>query len=43
MGLQDGLAEPEFTRIVLILNVYFSKLKILLLSLLLKIKFTKNL
>ena len=44
LALIDGaLAEPEFTRIVLILNVYFSKLKILLLSLLLKIKFTKNL
>nr|DAP56822.1 MAG TPA: hypothetical protein [Caudoviricetes sp.] len=43
MGLQDGaLAEPEFTFRVLIFNVYFTKYKILLLSLLLKFKFTTN-
>lgn len=44
LALIDGaLAEPELACIVLILNVYFSKAKILLLSLLLKIKFTRNL
>ena len=44
LGLQDGaLAEPELACIILILNVYFLMVKILLLSLLLKIKFTRNL
>jgi len=43
LGLQDGaLAEPEFICSILIFNVYFSKSKILLLSLLLKLKFTTN-
>nr|DAT08234.1 MAG TPA: hypothetical protein [Caudoviricetes sp.] len=43
MGLQYGaLAEPEFTCNILIFNIYFSKSKILLLSLLLKFKFTTN-
>lgn len=37
-----ALAEPEFTCIVLIFNVYFTRSKILLLSLLLKFKFTTN-
>nr|DAK05845.1 MAG TPA: hypothetical protein [Caudoviricetes sp.] len=41
--MYGALAEPELACIVLILNVYFSKAKILLLSLLLKIKFTRNL
>lgn len=43
LALIDGaLNEPEFTCIVLIFNVYFTKSKILLLSLLLKFKFTTN-
>ena len=43
LALIDGaLTEPEFTCIVLIFNVYFTKSKILLLSLLLKFKFTTN-
>ena len=37
------LAEPELPCIILILNVYFQKSKILLLNLLLKLKFTTNL
>ena len=44
LALIDGaLAEPELVCIMLILNVYFLKFKILLLSLLLKLKFTTNL
>ena len=37
-----ALAEPEFIYILLIFNVYFTNPKILLLSLLLKFKFTTN-
>ena len=42
LALIGGLAEPELIYILLIFNVYFTRPKILLLSLLLKLKFITN-